>query len=150
MPRLNLPALLPPVPSSKLQLNELHNGLLMCCAADGSVRIWRNYALRGQQRLASAWQSTLVPAPGSGARPAAYHWSPGYSALFAAGGRSAGVCACGRWEGAAVAVVLGFGWRWGPNSSWSHVLHLALSPAFVTCLCPTQSHAALQNEHVGH
>ncbi|KAL4426136.1 hypothetical protein ABPG77_007418 [Micractinium sp. CCAP 211/92] len=71
------------------QLNELHSGLLMACAADGSVRIWRDYTLRGQQRLATAWQSVLVPSPGSAARPAVFHWSPGYSALFAAGGRSA-------------------------------------------------------------
>ncbi|KAL4421494.1 hypothetical protein ABPG75_010785 [Micractinium tetrahymenae] len=71
------------------QLNELHNGLLMTCAADGSVRIWRDYTLRGQQRLATAWQSVLVPSPGSSTRPAVYHWSPGYSALFAAGGRIA-------------------------------------------------------------
>ncbi|EFN54506.1 hypothetical protein CHLNCDRAFT_135218 [Chlorella variabilis] len=71
------------------QLNELHNGLLMACAADGSVRVWRNYAVRGQQRLATAWQSVLVAAAGSPTRPAVYHWSPGYSALFAAGGRSA-------------------------------------------------------------
>ena len=28
----------------------------MACAADGSVRVWRNYTLRGQQRLATAWQ----------------------------------------------------------------------------------------------
>lgn len=72
------------------QLNELHNGLLMCCAADGAVRVWRNYCVRGQQRLATAWQAVLVPGAGGGARPAVYHWSPGYSALFAAGGRSAG------------------------------------------------------------
>ena len=35
-------------------------------------------------------QSVLVPAAGSSVRPAVYHWSPGYSALFAAGGRSTG------------------------------------------------------------
>ncbi|PSC68711.1 Regulatory-associated of TOR 1 [Micractinium conductrix] len=80
----------PPVSVRALyQLNELHNGLLLACAADGSVRVWRDYALRGQQRLAAAWQSVLVPPAGSAARPTVYHWSPGYSALFAAGGRSA-------------------------------------------------------------
>jgi hypothetical protein len=62
----------------------------MACAADGAVRVWRNYGTRGAQRLATAWQSVLVAGAGSPARPAAYHWSPGYSALFAAGGRSAG------------------------------------------------------------
>ena len=150
LPRHACPA--PPL----LQLNELHNGLLMACAADGSVRVWRNYAVRGQQRLATAWQvrgagrggdepaeagregrsggprprqrhrclpgpaflggatlrlalsptpagcpapfpspqSVLVAAAGSPTRPAVYHWSPGYSALFAAGGRSAGATRC--------------------------------------------------------
>ena len=62
----------------------------MACAADGSVRVWRGYAQRGQQRLATAWQAVLVAAAGSPTRPAVYHWSPCYSALFAAGGRSAG------------------------------------------------------------
>lgn len=28
----------------------------MACTADGSVRVWRDYTLRGQQRLATAWQ----------------------------------------------------------------------------------------------
>ena len=80
-----------PLATSSPQLNELHNGLLMTCAADGAVRIWRNYAERGQQRLASAWQAVLVPPAGAaGLRPAVYNWSPGYSALFVAGGRSAG------------------------------------------------------------
>ena len=31
-------------------------GLLMVGAADGSVRVWRDYTFRGTQRLATAWQ----------------------------------------------------------------------------------------------
>lgn len=42
------------------QLNESHGSLLMACAADGAVRVWRDYTLRGGQRLATAWQSVLV------------------------------------------------------------------------------------------
>lgn len=53
---LSLPRPRARVPPCPPQLNELHNGLLMACAADGSVRVWRNYTLRGQQRLATAWQ----------------------------------------------------------------------------------------------
>lgn len=118
---LNGPCLAPKLPP---QLNELHNGLLMACAADGAVRIWRNYAVRGQQRLASAWQAVLVPpAGGAGLRPAVYHWSPGYSALFAAGGRSAGECVRG-WLG-------GGSWLAAAGAEW---LRLHSSASF--CLHP--------------
>ena len=34
----------------------LQAGLLMVAAADGSVRVWRDYTYRGSQRLATAWQ----------------------------------------------------------------------------------------------
>lgn len=34
-------------------------GLLMVGAADGSVRVWRDYTFRGTQRLATAWQVRL-------------------------------------------------------------------------------------------
>ena len=37
-------------------------GLLMVAAADGSVRVWRDYTYRGSQRLATAWQ---VQSPGN-------------------------------------------------------------------------------------
>ncbi len=51
----------PPVTVTALyQLNELADGLLVACAADGAVRVWRNYTRRGHQRLATAWQSVLV------------------------------------------------------------------------------------------
>ena len=33
----------------------------MVAAADGSVRVWRDYTYRGSQRLATAWQ-VLQPA----------------------------------------------------------------------------------------
>ena len=38
------------------QLNEVQDGLLLAGTADGAVRVWRNYALKSEQRLASAWQ----------------------------------------------------------------------------------------------
>ena len=38
------------------QLNEVQDGLLLAGTADGAVRVWRNYALKGEQRLATAWQ----------------------------------------------------------------------------------------------
>ena len=38
------------------QLNEVQDGLLLAGTADGAVRVWRNYASKAQQRLATAWQ----------------------------------------------------------------------------------------------
>lgn len=38
------------------QLNEVQDGLLLAGTADGAVRVWRNYALKGEQRMATAWQ----------------------------------------------------------------------------------------------
>lgn len=47
------------------QLNEVQDGLLLAGTADGAVRVWRNYAHKGEQRLATAWQvgtiNTLCP-----------------------------------------------------------------------------------------
>ena len=37
-------------------LNEIQGGMLLSGAADGSVRVWRNFSHRGAQRLASAWR----------------------------------------------------------------------------------------------
>jgi hypothetical protein len=33
----------------------------MVGAADGSVRVWRDYTFRGTQRLATAWQARSAP-----------------------------------------------------------------------------------------
>lgn len=38
------------------QLNEVQDGLLLAGTADGALRVWRNYALKAEQRLATAWQ----------------------------------------------------------------------------------------------
>lgn len=43
-------------------LNELHSELLVSCTADGAVRVWRGYAARGQQSLATSWQAVLLAA----------------------------------------------------------------------------------------
>ena len=44
------------------QLNEVQEGLLMAAAAEGAVRIWRNYTIKSEQRLATAWQVHCTPA----------------------------------------------------------------------------------------
>ena len=41
------------------QLNELQDGLLMAGAADGAVRVWRNYTVKGNHSLATAFQVGL-------------------------------------------------------------------------------------------
>ena len=76
--------------TSLYRLNDETNGLLMACAADGAVRIWRRYTALNEQRLAAAWQAVLLPTAGvPAAMPAVYEWSKGYSVLFAAGGSNA-------------------------------------------------------------
>lgn len=37
-------------------LNEVSGGMLLAGAADGAVRIWRNFPYRAAQRLATAWR----------------------------------------------------------------------------------------------
>eukprot|EP00887_Chlorella_sp_A99_P005702 scaffold1.g5702.t1 len=78
----------PTVVAALFQLNELHNSLLLACAADGAVRAYRNHAMRGGQRLATAWQSVLVAGAGAPGRPAVYDWAGEWGALFSAGGRA--------------------------------------------------------------
>ncbi len=44
------------------QLNEVQDGLLLAGTADGALRVWRNYAHKAEQRLATAWQvGTFLP-----------------------------------------------------------------------------------------
>ncbi|KAK9819637.1 hypothetical protein WJX72_000593 [[Myrmecia] bisecta] len=78
---------------SLYQLNELYSGLLLAGAADGAVRVWRDYVFKGQQRLATAWQAVPLPqmpsSSGTGRR-AVYEWSEQMGALYAAGGNSPG------------------------------------------------------------
>lgn len=41
-------------------LNQLYNSLLIVCSRDGAIRVWRDWAVRGGQRLATAWQGCLL------------------------------------------------------------------------------------------
>ena len=52
-----------PAPASVVavwQINQVFNGLLLSGAADGAVRVWRDYTFPRTQRLATAWQ--VIPA----------------------------------------------------------------------------------------
>lgn len=37
-------------------LNEISGGMLLAGAADGAVRVWRNFPYRSAQLLATAWR----------------------------------------------------------------------------------------------
>ena len=41
-------------------LNEIEGGMLLSGAADGGVRVWRNFAHRGSQRLTTAWRVRMA------------------------------------------------------------------------------------------
>ncbi|KAK2075817.1 hypothetical protein QBZ16_001558 [Prototheca wickerhamii] len=56
------------------QLNEAGNELLLTCGADGAVRVWRDYAAKGAQRLATAWQATTLAAAGGRLSDRVYVW----------------------------------------------------------------------------
>ncbi|CAI5465827.1 unnamed protein product [Closterium sp. Yama58-4] len=45
-------------------LNELDDTLLLVASRDGSVRVWRDFARRGKQRIATAWQAPSYVAAG--------------------------------------------------------------------------------------
>ena len=79
-----------PVPIKALyRVNPLSNEVLMCCASDGAISVWRDYALKGRQRQVSAWQSVLA-SQGMPFAEATYCYSSSHlgGALYAAGGRN--------------------------------------------------------------
>lgn len=71
------------------QLNEAESNLLLTCAADGAVRVWRSYLHSGNQRMAAAWQAVPMRQPAS-----PVPWTASYALadatrqywLYAAGG----------------------------------------------------------------
>lgn len=88
------------------QLNEVQDGLLLAATADGAVRVWRNYALKGEQRLATAWQvggptptppaALLTPTPWPPLRQTAVAATEEYTFLLdlAYSQRNAGIHSC--------------------------------------------------------
>jgi WD40 repeat protein len=81
--------LAPPDIHSLHRLNDLHNEVLLVCAGDGVVSVWRDYATKGQHKLATSWRTVLNPLPGTQCAKTTYCYSPELMSgvLFAAGGR---------------------------------------------------------------
>lgn len=81
------------------QLNEAESNLLLTCASDGAVRLWRSYLHSGNQRLAAAWQAVPMRQPASPvSNSATYALSDATRQywLYAAGGCHADVLQ--RWD----------------------------------------------------
>lgn len=80
-----------PIAIKKLyRLNPLYNEVLMCCTGDGMVSVWRDYAMKGRQRMATAWQSVVMPSQGMPSSEATFCYSETHAGgtLYASGGRS--------------------------------------------------------------
>ncbi|KAL0035168.1 hypothetical protein WJX79_004418 [Trebouxia sp. C0005] len=71
------------------QLNEVQDGLLLAGTADGALRVWRNYAHKAEQRLATAWQAVPVAQAHSSQyypQQAVFALNEASGRLYAAGG----------------------------------------------------------------
>ncbi|KAF2549640.1 hypothetical protein F2Q70_00023759 [Brassica cretica] len=71
---------------SKLCLvNELDDSLLLVASCDGSVRIWKNYATKGKQKLVTAFSSIQGHKPGARDLNAVVDWQQQSGCLYASG-----------------------------------------------------------------
>ncbi|CAA3001292.1 regulatory-associated of TOR 1 [Olea europaea subsp. europaea] len=71
---------------SKLCLvNELDESLLLIASNDGNIRIWKDYASRGQQKLVTAFPSIHGHGPGVRSVNAVVDWQQQSGYLFASG-----------------------------------------------------------------
>lgn len=70
---------------SKLCLvNELDDGLLLIASSEGNVRIWKDYTLKGRQKLVTAFSSIQSHRPGARASNAVVDWQQQSGYLYAA------------------------------------------------------------------
>ncbi|RID64173.1 hypothetical protein BRARA_E03129 [Brassica rapa] len=71
---------------SKLCLvNELDDSLLLVASCDGSVRIWKNYATKGKQKLVTGFSSIQGHKPGARDLNAVVDWQQQSGCLYASG-----------------------------------------------------------------
>ncbi|XP_024521729.1 regulatory-associated protein of TOR 1 isoform X1 [Selaginella moellendorffii] len=72
-------------------VNELEHSLLLVASSDGSVRVWKDYAIKGKQRLATSWQALQGPRPGNRAASAVVDWQQATGYLYASAGESSSI-----------------------------------------------------------
>ncbi|KAK9920305.1 hypothetical protein M0R45_028863 [Rubus argutus] len=71
---------------SKLCLvNELDDSLLLAASSDGNVRIWKDYTLKGKQKLVTAFSSIQGHKPGVRSLNAVVDWQQQSGYLYASG-----------------------------------------------------------------
>nr|XP_007140151.1 hypothetical protein PHAVU_008G088100g [Phaseolus vulgaris]ESW12145.1 hypothetical protein PHAVU_008G088100g [Phaseolus vulgaris] len=71
---------------SKLCLvNELDDSLLLAASSDGNIRIWKDYTLKGKQKLVTAFSSIHCHKPGVRSLNAVVDWQQQCSYLYASG-----------------------------------------------------------------
>ncbi|XXG39915.1 hypothetical protein AAC387_Pa01g0756 [Persea americana] len=69
-------------------LNELDDSLLLIASSDGSVRIWKDYSAKGEQKLVTAFSSITGHIPGVRGVNAVVDWQQQSGYLYASGERS--------------------------------------------------------------
>lgn len=71
---------------SKLCLvNELDDSLLLVASCDGNIRIWKDYTLKGKQKLVTAFSSIQGHRPGVRSLNAVVDWQQQSGCLYASG-----------------------------------------------------------------
>lgn len=66
-------------------LNELDESLLLVASSDGNIRIWKDYTLRGRQKLVTAFSSIQGHRPGVRSVNAVVDWQQQSGYLYASG-----------------------------------------------------------------
>jgi regulator-associated protein of mTOR len=71
---------------SKLCLvNELDDSLLLVASSDGSIRVWKDYSIKGKQRLVTAFSSVQGHRPGVRSINAVVDWQQQSGYMYASG-----------------------------------------------------------------
>ncbi|XP_050383493.1 regulatory-associated protein of TOR 1 [Argentina anserina] len=66
-------------------VNELDDSLLLAASSDGNVRIWKDYTLKGKQKLVTAFSSIQGHKPGVRSLNAVVDWQQQSGYLYASG-----------------------------------------------------------------
>ncbi|KAG1338104.1 regulatory-associated protein of TOR 1 [Cocos nucifera] len=66
-------------------VNELDDSLLLVASSDGNVRVWKDYTLKGKQKLVTAFSSVQGHRPGVRSMHAVVDWQEQSGYLYASG-----------------------------------------------------------------